>query len=66
VRNTANTAIQSTDRTAGSVGGAVRGINASGNADASANGHAAAQTHSAGDHGHRQNQTPPSSGSERP
>jgi hypothetical protein len=66
VRNTANTAVQSTNRTAGSVGSAVNGINASGNADASARGHAAAQTHSASDHGHRPNQTPPSSGSERP
>lgn len=37
VRDAAHTAIQSTDRTAGSVGDAVQGINASGNAQVSGN-----------------------------
>jgi hypothetical protein len=66
VRNTANSAVQSTSRTAGSVGSVVNGINASGNANAAASGHAATQTHSASDRGHRQNQAPRSSGSEQP
>jgi hypothetical protein len=66
VRGAANSAVQSTDRTAGSVGSAVNSVNASGNADASASGHAAAQTRSARDRGHRQNQVPPSSGGEQP
>jgi hypothetical protein len=64
VRNTASTTVQSANRTEGSVGSAVNGINASGNADAATSGHAAAQTDSAGDRGHRQNQAPPSSGNE--
>ncbi|MDE2226297.1 MAG: hypothetical protein KGJ46_13580, partial [Xanthomonadaceae bacterium] len=55
VRDAAHSAIQSTDRTAGSVGNAVNGINASGNAQGSANGHMAAQTQprSGTDGGHR-------------
>ncbi|MDE2307394.1 MAG: hypothetical protein KGJ97_03765 [Xanthomonadaceae bacterium] len=40
VRNAAHSAIQSSDRTAGSVGDAVKGINASGNANGNASGSA--------------------------
>ncbi|MDE2271056.1 MAG: hypothetical protein KGJ94_03605, partial [Xanthomonadaceae bacterium] len=67
VRDAAHSAIQSTDRTAGSVGNAVNGINASGNAEVSASGHATAQSHSASDHSHRQETRQPgsSSGHER-
>ncbi len=40
VRDDAHAAIQSTDRAAGSIGDAVRGVNASGNAHVSGNAHA--------------------------
>ncbi len=45
VRDAAHSAIQSTDRTAGSVGNAVKGINASGNVGASGNANANAHGH---------------------